>query len=51
MAAVGLSTIGFLGVYVVRAIVPIDYNGNHLAYVLYFSDGNNGTKSRDSFAL
>ena len=51
MAAVGLSTLGFLGVYLVQAIVPIDYNGKHLVYILYFSDGNNGTNGRVSFAL
>ena len=25
----GLSTLGFLGICLVRAIVPIDYNGKH----------------------
>ena len=51
MAAVGPSTLGFQGVCLVQAIVPINYNGKHLAYVLYFSDWNNGTNGRVSFAL
>ena len=46
MAAVGLSTLAL-----VWAIVSIDYNGKQLVYVLYFSDGNNETNGRVSFAL
>ena len=35
MAAVGLSTLGFLGICLVQAIVPINYNGKLLVYVFY----------------
>ena len=43
IVVVGLSTLGFLGICLVQAIVPIDYNGKHLTQVLGLGNRNNGT--------